>query len=308
VGEHPPWPDPWPTNEVDPATLLAARRRPVRIEWQDVPGTVATLLRDVGIRSSVGSPILVDRCLWGALAIHTRRPDPFPLDTESRLENFTELVATAISNIEARAELAASRARVVEAADEERRRVVRDLHDGAQQRLVQTILTLKLGSQALAKGVQVDVRAVLAEALNHAQHATDDLHKLAHGILPPVLTRRGLGAAVNDLASQTTVPVNVCVSVDRVPATIEATAFFVIAEALTNVTKHSHARRATVTAAVEDGTLHVEVRDDGIGGACPDGSGLLGLADRLEAIGGRLRIVSPADGGTLVAADFPLPG
>jgi signal transduction histidine kinase len=306
VGEHPAWPDPWPTGEVDPATLIATTRRAVRIDWSDVTGTIATLLRGAGIRSSVGSPILVDGRLWGALAVHTKRPHPFPPDTESRLENFTELVATAISNIEGRAELAASRARIVEATDEERRRVVRDLHDGAQQRLVHTVITLKLARRALQK--EEDLAALLTEALDQAEQATVELRELAHGILPAVLIRGGLRAGVDALASRMPVPVENGVSVGRLPAAVEATAYFVVAEALTNVAKHSRAGRATVAARVEHGTLSVLVRDDGTGGARRDGSGLLGMADRLAVLGGQLRIETPAAGGTLIAADLPLTG
>jgi signal transduction histidine kinase len=306
TGEHPSWPDPWPADEVDPATLIARARRAVRIDWSGVSGTVATLLRDVGIRSSVGSPIVVDGCLWGALAVHSARPHPLPPDTESRLANFTELVATAISNIQTRADLAASRARIVEATDEERRRVVRDLHDGAQQQLVNTIITLRQGQEALASGQELDAPAVLTEALDHAQHATEELHELAHGILPATLSHGGLRAAVRQLVSRMPLPVEPRVTDQRFAAAIEATAYFVVAEALTNIAKHSHADHATVTASVEHGTLRVQVRDDGTGGARPDGSGLLGMADRLAALGGQLRIESPAGRGTLIAADFPL--
>jgi signal transduction histidine kinase len=307
ASKHPAWPEVWPTGEVDPATLIARTRRAVRIEWSGVTGTMATLLRHVGIRSSVGIPILVDGRLWGALAVHTRRPDPFPPDTEARLENFTELVATAISNIEARAELAASRARVVATADDERRRVVRDLHDGAQQRLVHTIITLKLARRALARE-QHPPPALLDEALDHAKAANVELRELAHGILPAALTQGGLRAGVGALATRCAVPVEIDVSVGRLPAAVEATAYFVVSEALTNVAKHARARRATVAARVEDGTFQVEVRDDGVGGARPDGSGLLGMADRLAALGGQLRIECPAAGGTLIAAEFPLTG
>jgi signal transduction histidine kinase len=194
----------------------------------------------------------------------------------------------------------------VEATDAERRRVVRDLHDGAQQHLVNTIITLKQGYKALERGEAPDVRLILSEALDHAQHATDELHELAHGILPAALNHGGLPAAVRQLISRMPVPVENRVAVGRFAATIEATAYFVVAEALTNIAKHSRARHATVTACVEHGTLRVEVRDDGIGGARPDGSGLLGMADRLAALGGQLRIESPATGGTLIAADFPL--
>jgi signal transduction histidine kinase len=307
VGEHPAWPHPWPTDEVDPATLIARTRRAVRIDWSDVHGTTATILRDVGIRSSVGSPILVDGRLWGALAVHTRRPHQFPPDTESRLENFTELVATAISNIQARSELAASRARIAAAADEERRRVVRDLHDGAQQRLVHTVITLKQARRAL-QNEEKDAQALLSEALDQAERATAELRELAHGILPAVLTHGGLRAGVDALASRMPLPVENGVSLGRLPATVEATAYFVVAEALTNVAKHARAGYATVTARVDDGTLRVQVRDDGVGGARPDGSGLLGMADRLATLGGQVRIESLASGGTLVAADIPVPG
>jgi signal transduction histidine kinase len=203
--------------------------------------------------------------------------------------------------------LAASRARIVEATDEERRRVVRDLHDGAQQRLVHTVVTLKLARQAL-QNEEEDAPALLTEALHHAERATAELRELAHGILPAVLTQGGLRAGVDALASRVPVRVENGVSVGRLPAAVEATAYFVVAEALTNVAKHARAGRAAVTARVEDGTLRVQVRDDGVGGARPDGSGLLGLADRLAAHNGQFRVESPADGGTLVAADIPLPG
>jgi signal transduction histidine kinase len=308
AGEHPAVPDRWSTEEGDPTTLVAQTRRAARVDdWSEVPGPISAFIREIGINSSVGSPILVEGRLWGALAIHSRQPQPLPTDTASRLENFTELVATAISNVQARSDLAASRARIVAATDEERRRVVRDLHDGAQQRLVQTVLTLKLADGALQNGEQ-DAPALVSQALENAEQATAELRELAHGILPAVLTRGGLRAGVDALASRMQVPIETDVSVGRLPAAVEATAYFVVAEALTNVAKHSRAGRATVAARVEDGVLRIEVRDDGVGGARPDGSGLLGLADRLAVLDGQLRVESPPDGGTLVAADFPLPG
>jgi signal transduction histidine kinase/PAS domain-containing protein len=206
-----------------------------------------------------------------------------------------------------RTALAASRARIVAAADAERRRVVRDLHDGAQQRLVHTVITLQLARRALQNEEDV-VPALVTEALEQAERANAELRELAHGILPSDLTHGGLRAGVRELASRMPLPVTNGVSVDRLPAAVEATAYFVIAEALTNVAKHARARHADVMARVEDGTLAVHVRDDGVGGARPDGSGLLGLADRLAALDGRLRVESPADGGTLIAASIPLAG
>jgi signal transduction histidine kinase len=229
-----------------------------------------------------------------------------PAGTEERIGQFTELVATAISNVEVRRELAASRARIVAATDEERRRVVRDLHDGAQQRLVHTVITLKMASRALERE-QDSAPALVTEALDQAERATGELRELAHGILPAVLIHGGLSAGVEALASRMPVPVDLDVSVDRLPKAVEATAYFVVAEALTNVAKHARAGRAAVTAGVEDGILRVQVRDDGVGGARPDGSGLLGLADRLAALDGTVRVESAPGGGTLVAADIPVP-
>jgi signal transduction histidine kinase len=203
--------------------------------------------------------------------------------------------------------LAASRARIVAATDEERRRVVRDLHDGAQQRLVHSIITLKLAHQALQSN-QEPASELVAEALEQAERANVELRELAHGILPAILTQGGLHAAVGALASRMSVPVDVDVLVDRLPAPVEATAYYVVAEALTNVAKHARAAGATVRAHVESGALQLQVRDDGVGGARPEGSGLVGLADRLATLDGQLRVDSPADGGTLVAANIPLPG
>jgi signal transduction histidine kinase len=222
------------------------------------------------------------------------------------LEDFTELVATAISNTTAWSEVAASRARIVEAADEERRRVVRDLHDGAQQRMVHTIITLTQAQRAVQNAPE-DAPALLSEALEHAQRATDELRELAHGILPAALAHGGLDAGVEALASRMPVPVANRVAVGRLPAAIEATAYFVVAEALTNVAKHARAGHTEVTVRTVDGSLRVQVCDDGVGGARPDGSGLVGLADRLAVLGGRLLVESRTDGGTLVAAAIPLP-
>jgi PAS domain S-box-containing protein len=206
-----------------------------------------------------------------------------------------------------RAELAASRARIVAATDEERRRVVRDLHDGAQARLVHTVITLKIARRAVETG-EGETLGLLTEALDNAERATAELRELAHGILPEALTRGGLRTGLDALASRMPLPVEIDVSVGRLPGAVEATAYFVVAEALTNVAKHARASRAEVTARIEGGTLAVHVRDDGMGGARPDGSGLLGLADRLAALDGRLRVESPADGGTLISAAIPIGG
>jgi signal transduction histidine kinase len=194
---------------------------------------------------------------------------------------------------------------VLNAGDEARRRVVRDLHDGAQQRLVHAVVALKLAQRDVAVDTE-RAAALLAEALTHTQDGISELRELAHGILPSVLTRGGLAAAVHSVVARLDLPVDVEVAPERLPPGIEASACFIVAEALTNVAKHSAATRATVRATVEAETLTVEVRDNGSGGADPSGHGLIGLADRAAAHGGLLRIESPADGGTLVAATIPL--
>jgi signal transduction histidine kinase len=206
-----------------------------------------------------------------------------------------------------RDELAGSRARIVAATDQERRRVVRDLHDGAQQRLVHTIITLKLARRALDNEDDA-APALVNEALDQAESANVELRELVRGILPTVLSQGGLHAGVEALASRAPVPVRIDVSVGRLATAVEATAYFVVAEALTNVAKHARAEHAEVMAQIKDGTLAIQVRDDGMGGARPEGSGLVGLADRLAALDGRLRVESPTDGGTLIAAAIPLAG
>jgi signal transduction histidine kinase len=185
--------------------------------------------------------------------------------------------------------------------------VVRDLHDGAQQRLVHAIVTLKLAQQALREKNE-EAELLVGEALKQTKQGNEELRELAHGILPPVLSSGGLRAGVDAFATRFSLPVQVEVPAERFPAEIEASAYFIVAEALTNVLKHANAKRAEVRVSADDGLLRVEVRDDGVGGADPDGHGLVGLGDRATALGGRLRIESPAGGGTLVAAAIPLRG
>jgi signal transduction histidine kinase len=287
-------------------TIVFETRRPARVDrFEHASGPIGEVGRASGFRSTVGAPIVVDGGLWGVIAVGSTHEEPLPADTETRLTSFTELVATAVANAESRAALAASRARIVAAADDERRRVVRDLHDGAQQRLVHTIITLKMACRALEEK-QEDGPALLDEALAHAEQATEELRELAHGIMPSVLTRGGLRAGVGALAARMPLPVETGVSVDRLPPAVEATAYFIVAEALTNVAKHSNADSAIVTVRVENATLHLQVRDDGIGGAQAGGSGLVGLADRVAALEGSWRLESPDGEGTMVAVEIPL--
>jgi signal transduction histidine kinase len=205
------------------------------------------------------------------------------------------------------AELRRSRARVVAAGDETRRRLERDLHDGAQQRLVHTLVTLKLARRAIDEG-DGEAGKLIEEALGHAERANEELRELAHGILPAVLSRGGLRVGVEALVSRLRIPVSVDVPGERLPPSLEATAYFITAEALTNVVKHAHARRAEVRASLDRNVLRLEVRDDGEGGAKLDGgSGLVGLQDRAAAAGGALRVESPPGKGTVVAATLPVP-
>jgi signal transduction histidine kinase len=286
--------------------LVYRTQRPARFDaYEDAAGPIADAARKRGIRSALGSPIVVDGRLWGAIVTATSRAVRVGADAEARIAEFTELVATAISNVQARSDLAASRARIVAAADEERRQVVRDLHDGAQQRLVHTVVTLKLARRVLDQD-RHQAAALLEEALQHAESATEEVRELAHGILPSVLTDGGLGAGVRALASRISIPVEIDIAVDRLPHAVEATAYFIVAEALTNVAKHSRAQRATVTANLNRRNLLVQVGDDGIGGARVDGTGLVGLRDRLAVLDGTLQVESPADGGTLIAASIPV--
>jgi PAS domain S-box-containing protein len=288
--------------------LVRRTERPARMEsYEGAHGAIADIAQSFGLYTSVGAPIVVDGGVWGVIeGSWSGAESPAP-DTEERMARFAELLETAIANADSRDQLTASRARLLTAADEARRRVVRDLHDGAQQRLVQTIMTLKVAQGALREG-DGKAESFIADALEQAEQGNTELRELAHGILPAVLTHGGLRAGIRSVVRRLDVPVLVHVPAERLPAEIEASAYFIVAEALTNVVKHAQAERAEVRAAVQDGMLHVEVRDDGIGGADPDGHGLVGMGDRVTALGGRLKIESPAGGGTLVAADISLSG
>ena len=291
-------------------TIVFRTERPARIDrYADTSsGPLGVGVREAGIRSSVATPIFVEGRLWGLIVAGSFLEDPLPPDSEARLAGFTELVATAIANAEGRAALAASGARIVAAADESRRRIERDLHDGAQQRLVHAVIVLKLALRALSAG-DTNAGEMVAEALRHAEQANAELRELAHGILPAALTRGGLRAGVEALVTRVSLPVSVDVSVERLPASVEATAYFVISEALTNAVKHARAARAEVTARLQDGELRIDICDDGIGGARSEhGTGLGGLEDRVSALAGRLALESPPGEGTRVCAQLPVWG
>jgi PAS domain S-box-containing protein len=289
------------------STLVYETGAPARVDHlEDEAVPVTAIARGNRARSSAGAPIEVEGRLWGVIIVASSRDGGLPAGIEDRLAAFTELVATAVANTQAREELAASRARLVASADETRRRIVRDLHDGAQNRLVQTIMTLNLAQHAGDRGDAETARTLSDEALGHAEQANVELRELAQGILPSVLERGGLAASVEELTERLRLPVTIEVTTARFRPEIEANAYFVVAEALTNLAKHSRARGATVAGWVDGNHLRVDVSDDGVGGARPEGSGLRGLADRVAALGGHVRIDSPPGHGTRITATLPL--
>ncbi|HEY2319130.1 MAG TPA: GAF domain-containing protein [Solirubrobacteraceae bacterium] len=299
----------WGLGGNNVATIVFETGRPGRLdEYGEAQGVLGLTGRALGMRSSAGTPIIVEGKVWGVVVAGSTTKPSLPAGIEGRLGSFTELVATAVANAESRAALAASRARIVAAADESRRRIGRDLHDGAQQRLLHAVTVQKLALRALSHGEGNTVK-LMAEALRYTEQANAELRELAHGILPAVLIRGGLRAGVEALVSRVSLPVSVDVAEERLPAGVEATAYFVVSEALTNVVKHAQAADARVTARVESGELRVEVRDDGVGGARGGhGTGLGGLEDRVSALDGRLLLESPPSGGTRVCALLPVPG
>ncbi|MDX6455190.1 MAG: hypothetical protein QOD48_1297 [Gaiellaceae bacterium] len=269
-----------------------------------VDGPIGETHRRMGIISAVASPIVVEGRLWGAMAVHGQ--EPLPPDTEGRLEKFTELVATAIANADSRDELAASRRRIFAASDEARRRIERDLHDGTQQRLVTLLLQLAALKEAAPTG-EVLV-AGLSRIESELASALDELHEMSRGIHPSILSEGGLRPALRALARRSTIPVKLDVTAERrLAEPIEAAAYFVASEALANATKHAQASRIDLSLAPSDSGLMLSIRDDGVGGAdSGKGSGLVGLHDRVEALGGTIRIESPPGAGTLLVVALPL--
>jgi signal transduction histidine kinase len=308
--EHPLVPGPWPLEGGDLASIVFRTGQSVRIDdYHSVAGPIAAFVREeLGVGASVASPIVVEGQLWGVLFLHSKQTRGlFPRDAESRLTGFTELVATAIANAESRLELAASRRRIITAADEARRRIERDLHDGTQQRLVSLGLTARIAEADAAAG-RGDPRAELSRIAAGLAGAVAELQELSRGIHPAALSERGLGPALRTLARRSAVPVDLDISTSaRCPEPVEIAAYYVASEALANAMKHARASRVEISLAAGDGSLLLSVRDDGVGGADPArGSGLAGLADRVEALGGSIQVRSAAGGGTHITVDLPL--
>ncbi|MFG1929116.1 CHASE3 domain-containing protein [Mycobacterium sp. NPDC048908] len=308
------------------ATVAAAWTRtgnPVAVGTRiDVDVTVAGRVRQSGLSarateesppglsagtySAVGAPIMVSGSMWGAMTALSPLDRPLPDDTETHMVEFTDLVGTAIANVQAHADLVASRARIVTAADETRRRIERDLHDGIQQRLVALALKLRLVEPAVPAGAP-ELRKNLAALDAGLLEAVEELRELSRGIHPAILSKGGLGPALRSLSRRCAVPIELDVRVeDRLPENIEGAAYYVAAEALTNAAKHANASVVSLCAVVEDGRLVLTVEDDGDGGADPSrGSGLVGLTDRVEAVGGTLTVTSLRGEGTTLRAELP---
>ena len=270
-------------------------------------GSMAQMLDRFGFRSSIGAPIRVEGRMWGALAVATTGDEPFPEHTEWRLGRFTELVAQALANADAREQLAASRARLVEAGDAERRRLERNLHDGAQQRLVSLSLLVRHAQGRLPEHPH-DARRLLDTASQELAAGLEDLRELARGIHPAMLSERGLAAALEEVAQRAPFPVDVTdVPAERLPESVEVAAYYLVSEALTNAAKYAQASSAKLAVSRTEERVVVEVGDDGIGGAdLAGGSGLRGLDDRSRALRGRLEIDSPPGGGTTIRATIPV--
>src|SRR3954451_12443171 len=287
---------------------VASSGRPQRVErYEQASGTFAAVLRAVGYRAGVAAPVSVGGRLWGVLAAVTTSEDPLPAELEQRLCDFADLVAQALANADAYEKLAASRARVVEVGDTERRRLERNLHDGAQQRLVSVALGLSVVGRKLESDPQT-ARAILSTAQEDLAAGLAELRELARGIHPAVLTEHGLGPALHSLLARAPVPVEIVeMPAERLAPTVEAAAYYVVAEAIANVGKYARASGATVGVSRSDTRATVIVSDDGAGGADPaDGSGLHGLAARVESLNGRLEVNSPRGHGTRIRAEIPL--
>jgi signal transduction histidine kinase len=292
---------------IAPAVVLRTGRAAQVDEdlWSGASDPIANGLRELGIRSMVASPIIVEGRLWGVVNALSRR-GPFPANTADRMADFTELAGTAVGNAESRAEVAASRTRIVAAADEARRRIERDLHDGAQQHLL--ALALRLRSAAAAPRESDEIRTEITDVADGLTGVIDELREISRGIHPAILTSAGLRPALRALGRRSAVPVEMNVRIGgRLPEPVEVGAYYVVSEMLTNAAKHANASVVEVDAEDAGGTLRVCVRDDGVGGADPlRGSGLVGLRDRIEALGGMFSLHSPSGGGTTVCCELPV--
>jgi signal transduction histidine kinase len=295
----------WTPDGQNIASAVLETGRPIRVESQaGATGSLADLVRDMGIGSLVATPVVVEGRLWGEMGAGSTGEEPLPPDAEARLASFTELVAMAIANADSRAELMASRARIVAAADETRRRIQRDLHDGTQQQLV----TLMLDLREVQADAPPEVEGGLSRIAEQVTDVFNRVREISRGIHPAILSEGGLTPALKALARRSAVPVELDLRTGRrLPDQVEVAAYYAVSEALANAAKHAHASAVHVEVDAPDATLRLAIRDDGIGGADPaKGSGLTGLRDRIEAVGGTFDVTSPADGGTTLLIKIPV--
>jgi signal transduction histidine kinase len=299
----------WPLGGKTITTIVFETGRPTRFDSADITGTLADDAREASLRSAVVTPITAEGRLWGVIGVGSSLEQPLPADTEARLASFTELVATAIANAESRAALAASRARIVASADETRRRIERDLHDGTQQQLVSLMLQLRTVQAAVPAGLG-EVGDDLARIAEGLAGVFDRVREISHGIHPAILSERGLAPALRALRRRSAVPVELDLRAGRrLPGPVEVAAYYAVSEALANAAKHAQASVVHVELDTPGTILRLTVRDDGIGGADPArGSGLVGLSDRSEALGGTLHVTSPPGGGTTLLIEIPVHG
>ena len=271
-------------------------------------GTIDATVRALGFRAGVVSPIVVADATWGVIAVLSRKPEPLPADTEARLAEFSRHAGMAAANAKGRSDLAESRARIVRAGDEARRRFERDLHDGAQQRLVSLGLELR-AAEATVPSELGDLRGRLSRLGTGLTGVLDDLRELSRGLHPAALSEGGLRPALGSLALRSAVPVDLRLDLgtERFEEPVEVAAYYVVSEALTNSAKHAHASRTEVRATQRDEWLELIVSDDGKGGADPsNGFGLTGLVDRVQAIGGTIHVDSRPDLGTAIHVKLPI--
>jgi signal transduction histidine kinase len=297
----------WPIESTNVAWIVLKTGRSARIDdFSAATNPIGVAAREAGLKSAVASPIVVEGHLWGVVTAASTE-GRMPPDTDARLASFTDLVATAIGNAQGRSELAASRRRIVAASDETRRRIERDIHDGTQQRLVSLGLAIRAAEADLPSDSR-ELRDELGRIAIGLADAVEDLQELSRGIHPAILSRGGLGPALRELALRSPIPVHLDIPEDRrFPEPIEVAAYFVASEALANAAKHSQATGIEVTLIRQDARLELSARDDGVGGADPGhGSGLVGLRDRVEALGGSLLVSSRPGDGTHLTAKLPL--
>jgi signal transduction histidine kinase len=295
----------WPVEEEGIAGMILATGRPARRdEDSTMPGRLSQAARGDLMIATVGIPIVVEGSIWGFMVAVARPGRPIPTDTEERLARFTELAATAVSNANTRTELLASRARVVSAADETRRRVERDLHDGIQQWLVALALRARKAALSEAGDSAMQELSGLAEDL---VAVTDELREISRGIHPAILSDAGLDAALKTLARRSVIRVDLDVDFQgRYDPTLEATVYYVVAESITNAVKHAQASIVEVRGGLRDGAIEFEIKDDGVGGADPRrGTGMIGLKDRVETLGGTISFASSAGAGTTIHVSLP---